>query len=1834
MPTLILDEPIKQPRLVLDEPEKPKEAPKLVLDTEPLYPSTGFMGQAKEVIKGFPRGIAEVYGPRIKEIPRDIKAAYFPREPTAKEPSPRALEEALQPLIDPYTKVSKLRKNVTNILPFLPPVEVQNAFITATKTGLESWRRATEMVKAPLIDYQTAVRAGKKPPPIERAMSEAVRGLRITPGREIVKQMGVPLDEPDWVLDNPVKHFLGEMLGAWYETYGTDPVIMASWAKSVPYARKAHLYNTLLKETEKKGASIILGESPIALSPKLARKMAKNLSGGFWGKQVELAQGLKNISETELKQAIKAVKGAKYIPKVKPKLLVEPGVVPVKPAPVVKPVPVRPPVAPKVPVKAPLIEEAKKAVAKGMTKEEFVAKQPKLFSGISKDFTQYESPLGEYYFTDNPDLAKEYSELRARSEWQDRVVDVGREKAGDKYAGANVVEAALDIKNPYVAKLSKEWTMEEQRNIIDKAKSEGFDSVIFKNVVDNLMGLGKAAGKSNVTVIFDKSQIKTKPQLTAIYNQAQAKPPVKPEVKDVEIKAGVKKIDKVIAEKKAEGAVTVFPTGKENVLAEIREAIKEAPGLLLGKEEVYAKEGLVTKDVLAGEFAEDVPKTIELKIDGGISIKNNKEALWEVYKKVKTTAPKLPTPPKPKKISIPKGKGREVIVEGFKKDIIAFEKKISKAETELMGVKYDKDLTPKQQRVRKELLQKDIVYYKESIKAAKENIKAKGLKPIAKPSAPSGAATVGVFRSGEDVKLGNIDKIKPVEFPELVEITKDLMGRVPEVSRRLRTALGKFYATEKGKIKLTPDLFKKENSEQLAKTLAHEIGHLVDYLPQQTLKRGNLLGHLLSMRSFLKNKYGMIEVTNKAIRTELKAMSKYWRPWDESKVSASFKNYRDSSKELYADAVSMLFNNPGKLEEVAPQFYRSFFEYLDKKPAVKNAYFRLQETLSHDRETLIRLRRERVREMFTEADYKSSELQATKEKESAVRLKDFWEMFTYGVKSINQPVYRKMAALKKQGVHIPDEENPEYLLSGRNYLSGLVKGEFKENIQPIMKNLLENDIDWKTLGESLYYDRIIAGDRSEFANPRGITPKAAEELMASIKETLGDRYKILEDNANKFRGFLKGLSEKAYKEGMLTNEMFDIVKGNDKYVPFQVVEYMENYVAWKTKPQIGTLKDISNPANALLLKAVSTIRAIEGQKIRKSTFKMLEQNFPDEIQEAELQFTGKAQRPIPSRDPKLTLVTYYEKGKLRGKYIDPYIAKSLEGDTLAANKAIMTLLSPVRFLNRKIFRPLFVVYNPGWIPFNFIRDFSRTWKNTPGMSLFRLLKLYGKALRPAKVRTFGLKEGAKAADIEAEKLITKLEKEEILSITWNDFLMGQTTEDVQIQTIFEQMGLAESKKEIPTIVKGFDKVLKYTGIRSILEWIKNTGSLVETLPKTAGYYELEGKMPPQEMRTFIRRNIGSPDFFEKGYLTAATNDVFLFSNACIQAVSADIDIATNPKTRSGFWWKTAGATYVPKILMFAALAGAFGKKVKDMMGDASEYDLTNYTVIPLGRDSKNGKTIYLRIPTDETSRLLGGVMWKAMNAFRNNQSFTRDVADVASLFGGQVPGLSPAIEAPLSTAQFLTGRNPYDSFRGRLALTRKQMDAGGWYATKPFLIWQFQQMGGNIFMKLYAGERTPTVKSTGEKVLQSPVISNIVGRFIKISDYGAIERYRKTTSIAKQNQARKSIDENKILNDYIKQYQEKKETEFVLSNKMIKEILGHAPQNKEEARKVNSLRKKFRISIVRGKADPVINSFISAWTNSEKLELLKVFKEEMSQSEFAELKQTLRKYRIVSNEVF
>jgi len=1173
-------------------------------------------------------------------------------------------------------------------------------------------------------------------------------------------------------------------------------------------------------------------------------------------------------------------------------------------------------------------------------------------------------------------------------------------------------------------------------------------------------------------------------------------------------------------------------------------------------------------------------------------------------------------------------------------------------------------------------------------------------KTIVAPKRGAKGADVDLFVEGNEVKLGGVDQVRPIEFPELVALARELSGNEAWVRRfRRQTVVDAdagtavevpikygFFSPKKKAIALDVSLFETGNEEQLAKTMAHEIGHLVDFLPDETTKRGNMLGHLNTMRGFMRGTFSNVEneekidglvneldtarqtrqslkndqgeVTDKAlnsqlyrriveinkevaklqensikdsdIRTELWNLSTYWRPLSDQ-ASETYLQYRKGADELYADAVSVLFNSPGTLQRMAPKFYEAFFQSLDRKPDVKTAYFDLQSFLTGDREAIVARRREGLQQMFREGDMAARDVQEKRMREKEDRNRNIFSRFKHEVVSLNYTMIERVNKLKKAGTFINPDDNPVFALEERNYLGGKIKSTFEQHFQPVYKTLTENSIDWHQFGEYMFTKRIVDGDRSDLANPRGISPKDAAEILESIKAEQGPgRYALMDRQAQAFRTGMKQIAEDAFKEGLYSAELYAQMQTNPSYVTFQVIEHIEEGVTAKVHRQVGTLKDITNPANASLLKMIETIKAIERNRVTKGVVAFLAKHYPGDIKKAKTRFTGKAVVPVESRLPNEELIMFRENGKLVGFYVDPYIKQTVDRNTVGQNNVF---IGSIRFLNGRLFRPLFITFNLGFQSFNLVRDFTRFWKNVPNMSLFRAAKQYARAMPAAKARGFG-------GTGEGLELIKRMEREQVLSFTFNDMILGRSIEDEQIDAIMQRVGVSEGT-EVPR-----PKVVR--PLFSVLEFIKKLGDTIESISKVAGFYELvvdaeeagrKTPFTPKEARSFIRRKVGSPDFLDKGHITPATNELFLFSNAIIQGIRADIEVATDPRTRSGFWWKTAMRSVAPKMLMFAALYGLFGDRARELMQQATEYDKTNYSIVPLGKDPESGKTVYLRIPEDETGRLIGGLVWKAMTMFQNKQSLGKDLTDIASYTGGQIPSISPAIESVINAAQFLAGQNPYDFFRGRNILTDDQHQAGGWDAAKPFLLWQFNQFGGSVFMRFYTGETAPRESSGLERFLQTPMLSNVIGRFIRVTDYGELEQYRQIIGEQDSADARRRISENRIVNDYIGKWQESDQTDerrdqYVKD--IQRDILGTAERgsmDESQKSRATNLERKFRLGIARGMNDPKISALIDAGTNDLKVKILTGLRGVMDEADFEKLLADAKEYKVISDEV-
>lgn len=1134
------------------------------------------------------------------------------------------------------------------------------------------------------------------------------------------------------------------------------------------------------------------------------------------------------------------------------------------------------------------------------------------------------------------------------------------------------------------------------------------------------------------------------------------------------------------------------------------------------------------------------------------------------------------------------------------------------------------------------------------------------------PSMPSGGNySIGSFSKDIPLTLGGVDKLKIIEFPELVDLARELMGEVPKVRTQVSKvfgglARGVFYGAGGGEIRLRADLFdpKVNDITQVAKTLAHEIGHLIDYLPERTLLRGNILGRLTSLME-IRNEFipeAGVSRADKEVRQEMWNLSNKWRPLEktiqveetniedvggvptevtkmvdkvvpatESELPAKFIEYRKSSKELYADFVSALFNDPKLVEEIAPTAYNLFFEHLDKKPAVRDAYFELQAKFSGDRDVIIKARREGVQQMFKMGDYKSLELQRLREAERQQRRTDLFTAFKFGVVSTNYPMIERVKRLEAQGEFVNPDDNPVYYMEERNYLGGKIKVIIDRDFNSVFKSLQRDEITWDTFGEYVFYERIAKGDRSSQANPRGITPAAAEELIADIKSGMtGKQIATIEKAADDFRAGVRKVAEEAYREGLYTPELYKQMQENPAYVTYQVIDHLEAGVTSRVHKSIGTLKDITNPADATILKLIATVRAIERNKVTRQSIEFLKR-LPGEVEDAQSVFNGKnGQRFIAKKgEPETEPVIYYEKGKAKGYYVDPYIKMSIERSTIGENKVVLSALSPLSYLNRKLFRPLFVTYNPGFQAFNAIRDFKRYWKNIPDMTLWRAMKRYKQAFPLAYTRAFGAVDGWE----QAAKDLEMLEERQVLSVTFNDIAAGHSADDTQIEKILRTSGIEEynNPKQRSAALRPFV---------AILSKIKQVGDLIETLPKAAGFYELtDGKPPTKDQASYIRRYLGSPDFLDKGYLSPATNEMFLFSNAITQGIRADVEIATMPKTRGAYWWKTAKTELVPKLLMIAAAVGLFGTYVKQLMDDASEYDKTNYTIIPLGRDA-NGNAVYFRLPSDETGRFIGGLIWKAFSAPTNDVAWTTDLAQTLSYMGGQVPSVSPTITTGSAIYDYLSGQNPYDSFRGRNVLSDDVFKAGGLYANKAMAAWVFNQLGGGIFYRFTTEQLPPREESIPEKVLDLPVISNIAGRFVRVTTYGRTEQLKQIAANQAAAEARARLERRSFVNKYVRMLIEdpslnRREIEL----QMVSDRFGRPARSADEIKEARTMIQNLRLSTIKGTAGPEIDALIAATSNDQKEAILASLKETMKPEDYTALLNQAAKDSVISGEV-
>jgi hypothetical protein len=902
----------------------------------------------------------------------------------------------------------------------------------------------------------------------------------------------------------------------------------------------------------------------------------------------------------------------------------------------------------------------------------------------------------------------------------------------------------------------------------------------------------------------------------------------------------------------------------------------------------------------------------------------------------------------------------------------------------------------------------------------------------------------------------------------------------------------------------------------------------------------------------------------KTIFEELINLSEWWRPYNKTHATRKYIDYRESTRELWADAFSVLLNSPEELMARAPEFYRGLINYsIDSgKESFWDTYGRIMDEIESGPDGLGEARSKDIRNGFKRGadairNYvnKMMEWRNAENKSVVARMLQMFYFSGYRTSVFEGEIE------KKTGVKIPIDQKASVALEELANTKGKTYDLGTRVDRDVWRPLEEQGLTQDDLGEYLVLRRII-NERRDIPNPWNYTTKSAQPQMDYLKGQYGpEKFAALERHMQKFDDIIFEYLEQAVELGTFNRGLFEetIRPNRGSYATWQVVDYINSDgIPATVRKQVGTFKEVSNPFHATLMKTVSLIRLNDLQRVKRKTVDMINQFAPDEAPKRTALGVGKFKRSAPTPEPGKDNLIVLENGAPVAYEVDAYIKESIDKIPMDDMNRIIKWMGSKAY---RIFHPLYVAFSPAFAIRNLQRDLRRKWKNLAAIvnagkkfgdpskiGVLDVLKAYYNNMGKAKefaTRTLGHASGVdrfrrrvfgKALPTaKHDQLLDEMVRQGALN---TPFVRYNPTEEQEIyESTLLKLGVRPDGTEVDDSTWAWKAMNKVTLgawgkiMGPVVESVEHFNATLEALPKIGGYQILTDAGFSGTERAYIVRNyVGTPNFARKGTHTAVSNSILMYSNVAIQGYAADAKIATDPSTRFGWLWRHALVDSVPKLIMRGAAMGLLGEFMKDFFEAIPEHDKRRYTIIPIGwQDSKQNihgvlsdeeldggryKPIYMRLPSNETDAFLNGILWDVSGAESGSEVFGDVIAAIVDTF----PQRNPILKMTSAGAQIVANQNPWDPFRRRYIVTQNAWDAGFDARAGEYMGWVMDQFG--IFSQVTYGIRKES-RSNGDGAMIR-TIGSIPGAeaIFKTSDFGIDEIGNEAVKELKRENAR------------------------------------------------------------------------------------------------------------------
>jgi len=625
------------------------------------------------------------------------------------------------------------------------------------------------------------------------------------------------------------------------------------------------------------------------------------------------------------------------------------------------------------------------------------------------------------------------------------------------------------------------------------------------------------------------------------------------------------------------------------------------------------------------------------------------------------------------------------------------------------------------------------------------------------------------------VKLGGMEYVKHLEMPEILRIAKQMMehggGRI-EV-RRLPKSHGLFWRSADGQIgiRITPEIFR--DVVYAAQVFAHEVGHLHDFLPLNTLAHGNILGRLAGVlkvsqgmypkdpsispsriltskergrirraaeaevgtkptstdeqvhwRAAVRKKYAeMIEaeakrrglVLAKTVHASLRDLSFWWRPLPDA-PSANYMKYRNSGKEIFADMLSVMLNAPDQVAARSPEAFDMFWKFLDNKPEFKKHFLAVQRLMWEGPES-----KGAQRLADLQADGMEGSLIIEQASLQRQRNRISWRGRFNNWRQVLQdqywPIKRLAFKAEKAGLVIPMEHDPRRILEELPMVENDAAAFWEDMFDGTLKPLEDAGVPWQDFGIWLNMRRIALGDRQPHANNRGHDPNTAVAMINQLQDGWSTaQRKAVASAAKNFYDMFFALTTKAQKADIISKQVFDdiVVPNRGFYATYASLEHLRDTLPAGIQQQIGTLDGIANVFEASMVKAMAMINLIKIQEAKQSVVRMLGMNFPEgEIKWKKGRFLAPGRFAPPRPDDGKGIITVLVDGKRAYAEVAEEIAISFEQERSGLSRMVHQTVGAMHWLFRHGIYQSYITLNLAFHPRNGAKDFMRSWRSLP-----------------------------------------------------------------------------------------------------------------------------------------------------------------------------------------------------------------------------------------------------------------------------------------------------------------------------------------------------------------------------------------------------------------------------------------------------------------------------------------------------------------------------------------